>query len=339
MRVAWKAMAAGAALVASGTTFACSLLVPADELQCATADDCHARGPTFAKATCVANLCQLPHDAGAVDAGAGDAGPNDPWGCLDQPSLGSDPSPNVNMPIILYDEFGQYTFGGSRDGGSDLTLAQYTPQSGVTVAACSELDVACLSPISGPTTSNDAGIAVMMVPGSFNGFFGLERARGRAVDVLRGPDLPGDSTNGYPTAEISQTSFSELQMSLNIPANADTDAGPGIVSVTQFDCNDRHAAGVAVGSSPAPAPTIYLDNGLPSTSAKVTSADGAGVLVNVPPGGARRSRPPFQARTTARSAPRTSWSDPRLGLTLVFIRARSRTDSRFAGGTKREREI
>jgi hypothetical protein len=321
MRVAWKAMAAGAALVASGTMFACSLLVPADELQCTTADDCHARGPTFAKATCVANLCQLPRDAGAGDAGTGDAGANDPWGCLDQPSLGSDPSPNVNMPIVLYDEFGQYTFGGSRDGGSDLTLAHYTPQSGVAVTACSELDVACLSPISGPTTSNDSGIAVMTVPGSFNGFFGLSEPGGVPSTFYAGRVLSGDSTNGYPTAEISQTSFSELQMSLNIPVNSNTDAGPGIVAVTQFDCNDRHAAGVAVGSSPAPAQTVYLDNGLPSTSAKVTSADGEGVLVNVPPGGAivtttlpgQNNRAIGTANVVVRSG----------GLTLVFIRARS----------------
>jgi hypothetical protein len=312
----WRGIVVGAALVASGTMVACTLLVPTDEVQCATADDCHARGPAFASAVCVANVCQVAADAGAHDAGA-----HDPWGCLDQPSLASDPSPSVNMPVVLYEELGQYSFGSSSDGGSDLTLAQYTPQSGVTVTACTALDVDCTSPLSGPTVTGDSGVAIMTVPGSFDGFFGLNEPGGLASMFYTGRILPGDSTNGYPIAETSQANFALLTSSLGIAANSDTDAGPGIVSVTQFDCFDHHAAGIAVATSPAAARTIYLYNGLPDSTATSTSSDGSSVLVNVPSGSAlvTTTLPGQNNRVigTANVAVKPG------GITLLYMRARS----------------
>jgi hypothetical protein len=278
MRFAWKAFAGGTILVAAGTVLACSLLVPADETQCATADDCHARGPAFAKAVCAAGFCQLPGDAGASQADA-----NDPWGCLDDTPTPSDPTEEVTVKVILFNAFQPFTLGGSR-GGSDLTLLSYTPQPGVTVAACSPLDTVCASPVSGPTSSDDAGIAALRVPGSFGGFYALSQPGSVPTLFYAGRLLDGELTVTYPTSETSSASYSELESAVGISANQDVNAGPGAVSITQLDCNDRRAAGAAFTSSPPPTVTSYLQDFFPSTTAKMTSSDGSGVLVDVPAG-------------------------------------------------------
>jgi hypothetical protein len=62
------------------------------------------------------------------------------------------------------------------------------------------------------------------------------------------------------------------------------DAGPGLLSITQFDCNDHHAAGVQFTTTPAPQVTLYTVAKLPVESATQTSDEGAAVLVNVPSG-------------------------------------------------------
>jgi hypothetical protein len=319
MGVAWRGLAMAAAAVAGVTMGACSLLVSSDEVQCATSDDCVARGPTFTSATCVANVCRVAGDAGtSVEPDA-----SDPWGCLDENPSPSSMAAEVDVQIVLYNGFDSFTFGGSRDGGTDLTLLAYTPQPGVTVAACGALDPACASPVSGPTTSDDAGVARLMVPGAFTGFYSL--AQDGSVPSFFYPGnrlLAGEPSVSFPTSETTETSFTELQAAFNIDVNQDVDAGPGTVSLTQYDCNDRHASGVAFTVAPAPAHTLYLANGLPSTTATQTSPDGVGVLVNVPAGGAsitstlvgQNNRVLGTANVLVRSG----------SLTLVYLRPRAR---------------
>jgi hypothetical protein len=250
---------------------ACSVLVPSDEVQCATSDDCHARGPAFASAVCVASVCQ--------------ASSGGPWDCLDQPSApGVDPASQVDVQILLYNAFGSYTFGGSVDGGSDLDLLAYTPQTGVSVAACSPIDPSCANPLAGPVTNDDAGVASLSVSGNFTGFYALSRSDSLSALFYPGTRLIAGGPTSFPTAMTSTANFMLLQASLGIPANGDTDAGPGLVSLTQFDCNDRHAAGVVFASSPSPERTLYDYNMIPIASDAGTAAAGVGLLINVPAG-------------------------------------------------------
>jgi len=317
--MAWRGLATAVAAVAGATMGACSLLVSSDEVQCATSDDCVARGPAFAKATCIASVCRVAGDAGtSVKADA-----SDPWACLDEPPGPSSMAAEVNVQILLYNGFDSFTFGGTRDGGTDLTLLAYTPQPGVTVAACGALDPACASPVSGPTTSDDAGIARLMVPGAFTGFYSLTEASSVSSFFYPGNRLlAGEPSVTFPTSETTEESFSELQAALNIDVNQDVDAGPGTVSLTQYDCNDRHASGVAFTVTPSPTHTLYLVNGFPSSTATQTSADGVGVLVNVPAGGAsitstlvgQNNRVVGTANVVVRSG----------SLTLVYLRPRAR---------------
>jgi hypothetical protein len=250
---------------------ACSVLVPSNEAQCATSDDCHARGPAFASAICVANVCQ--------------ASSGGPWDCLDQPSAaGVDPASQVDVEILTYDAFGSYTFGGTVDGGNDLSLVDYTPQTGVTVAACSPIDPSCANPLAGPVTNDDAGVASLSVPGNFTGFYALERSGSLPGLFYPGTRLIAGGPTSFPTSMTSTANFMLLQASLGIAANGNTDAGPGLVSLTQFDCNDRHAAGVVFATSPSAERILYIHNMLPTASDGGTAVEGAGVLINVPAG-------------------------------------------------------
>jgi hypothetical protein len=262
---------------------ACSLFVPTNEVQCATSDDCHARGPAFASAVCVANVCQAAGDGGI----AGDGAP-DPWACLDQPSApGADPSSQVNVRVLLYDVFSPFTFAGALDGGTDLTLLEYTPQVGVSASACVTLDSDCTHPVAGPTLSDDAGIASLDVPGGFVGFYSLQRSDSVPAYFYPGTRLlAGAPTVSFPTSVTASANYLSLQAALGIPANSDTDAGPGLLSITQFDCNDRHAGGVTFASNPPGAETLYLENTFPSSTAKSTDIEGAAIMVNVPAGSA-----------------------------------------------------
>jgi hypothetical protein len=275
------ASAAGALLAVP----ACSLLVPTNELQCSTSDDCRARGPSFASAVCVANVCQ----SGSTDAGVASEG-GAAWDCLGQPPApGASPASQVDVQVLFYDAFGSYQFGGTVDAGSDLNVLGYSPQSGVTVSACAPLDPICMTPTAGPVMTDDGGIASLTVPGDFVGFYELSQPG--AVPSLFYPAARLLATDQpmttFPTSMTSEADYMALQASLGIPANSNTDAGPGLLSVTQFDCNDRHAAGVVFTSSPAPEETLYLTASMiPIMTDAGSSSEGAGVLVNVPSGSA-----------------------------------------------------
>jgi hypothetical protein len=273
-------VAVAAAVTLAGSVFACTLLVPANGVQCSTSDDCQARGPQFAGSVCVANIC-LSGDAGADDTG--------PWGCLNTTPEPSDPNQQVDVQIVFYDAFQPYTLGGSTDGGTDLDLVNYAPQTGVTVLACDALDPDCQSPVAPPATSDDAGVASLVVPGGFTGFYRLDLDGYVPTYLYAGARLlAGQPKVSFPAAMTSEAEYSALQAAFSTSVNADQDAGPGVVTVTQFDCLDKHAPGVAFTSSPAPAQTLYLaSGGIPSPGTMQTQAgEGAGVLLNVPSGGA-----------------------------------------------------
>ena len=271
---------AAVAVTLAASLFACTLLVPASGVQCANDDDCQARGPQFAGAVCVANVC-LPGDAGVDDT--------TPWGCLNTSPAPSDPNQQVDVQIIVYDAFQPYTLGGDTDGGTDLELVAYVPQTGLTVLACTPLDPNCQNPVGPPATTDDAGVASLTLPGGFTGFYRLE-GDGFVPSYFYPTArlLAGQPKVSFPTSITSEANYSALQAVFGTVANGDQDAGPGLIAVTQFDCHDRHAAGVAFTSSPAPAQTLYLaSGGIPSPGAMQTLAgEGAGVLLNVPSGGA-----------------------------------------------------
>ena len=315
MKVARRALMLFAVIVAAATLLACTLLLDDSQVQCASTADCRARGPAFANAVCVASVCQQGDAGAASDAGSG------PWDCLEGPPIPS-PVGMVDVEIVLYSALGTTSFGGSVPGGNDLTLLSYTPQPGVNVAACQSLDTACSTPIM-PTTSDDAGIARLSVPGAFDGFYTLTRSDSVSSLFFPGRLLEGEPSVTFPTSLTSTASYSRLQVVTGIAANQDTDGGPGLVAVTQYDCNDLRASGVTFAVNPAAARIVYVAaNGLPSTSALATAANGAGLIVNAPAGDV--------TITSSLAAPGNRGLDTESvlvrsgGITLVKLRPRAR---------------
>jgi hypothetical protein len=261
---------------------ACTVLVPANEVQCTTSADCSARGPAFANAVCVANVCRA-QGPNPGDAGMGTF--DERWGCLAQGAAPSDPTQQVEVQVTVYDAFQPYSFGGSTDGGTDLQLLSYVPQTGATIAACNPLDPTCVVPEVPAQTNDDAGAVTMTLPGSFTGFYVVEKPD--YVTSIFYPAarlLAGEPHVGYPVSMVSQANYSLLQQAFGVTANSDTDAGPGLLTVVQYDCHDRRVPGVVVTTNPPGEATVYTNNNIPEKGRTETSGEGLAAILNVPAG-------------------------------------------------------
>lgn len=118
-----------------------------------------------------------------------------------------------------------------------------------------------------------------------------------------------------------------LQLLLGVSQNTDTDGGTGLLSVTQFDCFDRHVAGVSFAASPPGEAELYTYNHLPASGQTVTSSEGAGVFVNVPAGGVNvtSTLPPGPTNDGGTRALQSVTVVVRHGsITLVELRPRAR---------------
>jgi hypothetical protein len=136
--------------------------------------------------------------------------------------------------------------------------------------------------------TDDAGVASLTVPGGFTGFYQLERDGDVPAYLYPGARLlAGQPKVRIPATMTTEANFMALQAVFGNGSNT-TDAGLQSLAVTQFDCLDKHAAGVAFTSSPPATQTLYLGaGGVPSLGATATLAiSGLGVLANVPAGGA-----------------------------------------------------
>jgi hypothetical protein len=130
-----------------------------------------------------------------------------------------------------------------------------------------------------PTTTDDAGLAILSVPGGFLGYYEV-------------------NADGYTPAILARSaqlaSEAEMQGMANLSLLS---AGAGIAGVTQqsdrtiaiisaLDCNTNPAAGITfqVGNAAAGQQVVYLSGGLPSQGATATDDSGSALIFNTPPG-------------------------------------------------------
>jgi hypothetical protein len=190
----------------------------------------------------------------------------------------------VDVQFVAFDSLGSFTYSDNADGGDDLTLVSYTPLAGVSIVACTPDDPGCMAPQPSPVITDDAGVAGLKVPGNFNGFYYLTKTE--FMPELLFPSahlLASDQNAHYPVTLLSNASIMSLSSAFGIMSGAD--GGPqGILLVTQFDCQDRHAANVAITTSPSGGATLYTTNGFPSNGATATSVDGQGAILDLPTG-------------------------------------------------------
>jgi hypothetical protein len=208
-------------------------------------------------------------EGGSLDAGAEEAPhetqPSQPpgWACLNDP-VPPTPSGNVELRMTINDVSGS--------NGA-------TPISGAEIHACSKLDLTCMNPF-GSVTTDDAGLADLMIPGGFAGYYEVRAQSFTNAMLWRTPMLaPQSESQGLVQAELIAASGSL--------ANVTQDPTLSLAIVTVEDCTATVAAGMVldVATPTANEKVVYLANNLPSQEATQTdSMSGTALIFNVPPG-------------------------------------------------------
>lgn len=195
-----------------------------------------------------------------------DSGPP-PWWCIGGP-VPPTPDHSVEYEMFVSDVSGMQT-SGSFEG---------TPIAGVQVQACDRLDFSCVKPIDHATTS-DGGIALMTLPGGFNGYYTMV-ANGYVSSLVQRPaQLESESDQN---AMVSAGTLSLGEQVVNV--NQDPKNAVAIVSL--LDCNSVPALGATFElSDPAPGELmVYLQDRIPTRNATSTDVTGSVMFFNVPAG-------------------------------------------------------
>ncbi len=285
---------------------ACSLVFPADGVQCTTTSDCTARGGAFIGSVCINSVCSPPDAGSVVDArhdvtveaardargdarsdarsdargdgpgdarraedGAADAAASNDWTCLG----------NVHWP--------------DASTGSEILTVPYVNAitssaiPGIWVEPCQKLDPTCAHPLSEAGITDDAGIVTFSVPSGYDGYLlSLWDASLPALMYVNPPILQNTTVPWLPM--IPTNDLSALAAAIGPVDGAALTLNPerGLVMLIAYDCATVPAAGVSFSlSPPAPSSTlVYSVGGFPSLTATSTDSSGGAVIVNVPPG-------------------------------------------------------
>jgi hypothetical protein len=235
-------------LVLAGLASAsCSVLIDEERVQCATAADCHARGPDFAGAVCVQSICQ----------------PDPVWGCLGSVVF---PKPTPGMYTVTI-HIRDLVTGGAIPGASGRL--------------CERPDTTCTMPISGEIPVNAVGDLVLRVRAGFDGYVELQ-APGK-MPGLYFLYPPVDADREIPLVPLLETALVESLAEANtyhlVPER-------GQVLLGAYDCGHTPAAGITLSVSDADAQTagFYVLDNLPKIGAPATDASGRGGFINVKAG-------------------------------------------------------
>ncbi len=273
-------MATGALAVASG---ACSLIYSTSKDQCATDDDCRARGAGFETLICSESACITPPgpiaDVGN-DAPIGDAGEDGPFSC----ALWPPPIPDPSRQIDVLMRFTDFTAG--------------APVTNASVRLCGVADPTCGKPrdlqADGPSDAGpeagagwvvptDAGQVTAKVEYGFDGFFEVLSPAYAPTYRFTAPPLRAASTTFdqlvFTTGEvrfIAELTFGQGALS---PEH-------GLVFVFARDCFQNPVGGASFRTTaldPLLKPFVIINS---TPSADETNSDGAGRggFLNVPEG-------------------------------------------------------
>jgi hypothetical protein len=151
------------------------------------------------------------------------------------------------------------------------------PPAGLSARACNLLDVNCQTPASGAAGVGGDGLIHLAVPQGFTGF--VEVTSPAIVPTLFFLDQPLESDRQDAFSVISPPALAGLAQSADVTLLS----GMGHLLVRTYDCQGMQAADVQISNNKGGTPFVFA-NGLPSPGVDVTSSDGLGGFVNVPPG-------------------------------------------------------
>ncbi|MDQ3295793.1 MAG: hypothetical protein M3619_04355 [Myxococcota bacterium] len=200
-------------------------------------------------------------DGGGGDGGGGDASP-DSSGTVDA----APDAPSAPAMITLSGTATSRTAGGAQNV-ADAVIAAYRSSDEATPVAM--------------TTTAANGTFTLTVPTggvALDGFLKATKA-GFVVTYLYAPKPITADTAMLPINMLTTTNYEALYNLTRVPK----EANKGTVALVVTDAATMPVAGAAISSTPA-ATYKYNMNGLPSSSATVTAADGVGYMMNAPLG-------------------------------------------------------
>lgn len=227
----------------------CSLVLPADEVQCETTEDCIARGFP-ADTLCQQQVCVAP--------------PFDPiWGCLGM----------VEEPVVVPGETHMY---------SQLVVDALTslPIPAMAARLCSSVDINCDAPLVDVVPVDADGRMQVTVPSGFLGYFEITAADFMPTLLPIGPVVA--DTN--PAAEKIQLARTVVVDSLARAAGFEVDPIKGHALSLLAACDGFGRAGVSFSHDPATGDEFYLIGLSPDQAAVASDDSGNSGVFNVEPG-------------------------------------------------------
>jgi hypothetical protein len=239
-----------AALAATGSTAACSVLVDADRKQCEGTADCAALSGGQGDLMCIDSVCQ----------------DNPAWSCLAHPQ-----PPPLSVSV-------------SGTAVVEITVRGLVDDLPVTMASarlCRRLDLDCLEPLSPQYAPNPDGIFTLQVELGFDGY--VEIIAPERVPGLYVFSPPVTSNRTIPWLPLLRPT--ELAQFATLGGRPLVE-GRGHVMLGAYDCQLQAAPGVRLSSSDADQTTspFYVVSKLPSWTASGTDVSGEGGLINLRPG-------------------------------------------------------
>ena len=230
------------------------------------------------------HVVEGPPDTGTpvVDAGPPDTGPPADagsgldaaaiptnWSCL------ADPEPTIPTGDLQLD-----IFFNDVGGNSSSSTTTGTPVPDMLVHYCNKLDINCGNP-STDVLTDDGGVAHLIVPGGFDGYYeGISDAGYTPAILSRTPQI----SNEYSTQGVANIGLLTAGAGL---AGVGQQPDLSIAIVTAADCTTTPAAGISftVAAQAQGEEVVYLVNNLPTKGATQTdSQSGSALIFNVPPG-------------------------------------------------------
>lgn len=182
------------------------------------------------------------------------------WGCLDDPEPGrADPLvPTVELALRVFD------------------IVTNEPPEGLVGRACGRLDVMCNTPLTPDVSPGPDGALRLQVRQEFDGYVELRSPSTVSTMFFIDQPLMSDSADEF--AIVSTVALAGLALQGNVTL----DPSLGHVLVRTFDCEGAPASGVALANNIGGEVFAFV-NGLPTVGESVTTANGVGGFVNVPP--------------------------------------------------------
>ncbi|RLB50931.1 MAG: hypothetical protein DRJ42_17885 [Deltaproteobacteria bacterium] len=227
----------------------CSVILPADAVQCEAAEDCIARGfPTDTR--CNQQVCEAP--------------PYDPiWGCLGM----------VEEPVAVPGETHMY---------SQLVVDALTgmPIPSLTSRLCSSVDVNCDAPLVEDVPITADGRMEVTVISGFRGYFEMT-ADGFMQTLMPIGPIVKDSDPGAEKVQLARTVVVE---SVARTAGFEVDPTKGHILALLASCDGFGRAGVSFSHDPASGDQFYLIGLSPDVTAPASDESGNSGVFNMDPG-------------------------------------------------------